>query len=230
MAKKGFPALILLFLCSGLLAAGDVASFVNLGFSDNSRYFMFSQYGIDDETEYPFAELYMVDVYANKFTLQGVKKEDYKADLMPGQDGSGAFYSLLTSNASLPRSYGINHLKTGRLVYLLLDGEVPKSHIEFRDFNTGNQYSINLVQMSSGEGKTVKASFHLQVTVVFSGGNVKAYTVGLPGYYRSGVKTYRIRQVILSPDEQSVVFVIEKEYPAGTGKTIRYMVETVKVQ
>jgi predicted secreted protein len=149
---------------------------------------------------------------------------------MPGQDGSGAFYSLLTSNASLPRSYGINHLKTGRLVYLLLDGEVPKSHIEFRDFNTGNQYSINLVQMSSGEGKTVKASFHLQVTVVFSGGNVKAYTVGLPGYYRSGVKTYRIRQVILSPDEQSVVFVIEKEYPAGTGKTIRYMVETVKVQ
>ena len=49
MFKRGC---ILLLLFVGLIipvVAGDVATYVNLGFSVNSRYFLFGYYGIDDE-------------------------------------------------------------------------------------------------------------------------------------------------------------------------------------
>jgi predicted secreted protein len=41
---------------------------------------------------------------------------------------------------------------------------------------------------------------------------------------------YRIKQVMFAPDEKSLVFVIEKELLDGSGPSIRYMVETVKLK
>ena len=61
-------------------------------------------------------------------------------------------------------------------------------------------------------------------------GSSREYTVGLPDYYRAGVKRYRIKQVFYSPDEESLVFVLEKEELDGDGSDIRYMVETIKIR
>ena len=45
-----------LFLLAALGAsAGDIAQFVNLGFSADSKYFMFGQYGVSETTSSPFA-------------------------------------------------------------------------------------------------------------------------------------------------------------------------------
>lgn len=227
MAKRYLLLSILIFLSALSVSAGDIATFVNLGFSEDSETFMFSQYGIDAETSQPFADLYVVDVPENDFVPGGVVRETFDHEITPGQDGSGALYTVLRSNVELIRQYDIDHLKKGRLVYLLVNGAVPKSHIEFRDFNTGNRYEINLVQMAIGEGPTARAAFHIQLTVYRPDGSVDARTVGLPGFYREGVSTYRIKQVVLAPDERSIVFVVEKESVAERGKTLRYMVETV---
>ena len=231
MSKRFICLLFVILISSGLVIAGDIANFVNLGFSDDSEYFMFALFGIYSNTSKPFAEIYTVAVAENKFVNAGIKKEDYDVVVQPGQDGSGAFYTLLEKSESLSKQYKINHLNKGRLLYLLLNGDTPKSDINFRDFATGSQYSILLVQKVRGEGDKIEGAFHIQLTITGAGGEVRAHTIGLPGYYRSGVKEYKIKQVILGPDKKSLVFVIEKSVVTGTTKagstSIRYMVETM---
>jgi predicted secreted protein len=170
-----------------------------------------------------------VDVAENVFEEDGVKRETYDVNLMPGMDGSGALYTLLGENASLVDRYGISHLRPGRIVYLLVDGEEPKSSIEFRDFNTGNRYRVELIQSRRGEDENVSAAFHIELGVTFTDGTVRERTVGLPEFYRDGVSQYRISHIYLGPNEASLVFVVQKENQLETGKSVRYMVETVAI-
>ena len=56
-------ALALVFImCASFIFSGDIAQYVNLGFSSNSKYFMFGQYGISSEDTKAFAETFIVDV------------------------------------------------------------------------------------------------------------------------------------------------------------------------
>lgn len=134
MKKRGVLTLLFLLCVALTLQAGDVASYVNLGFSVNSRYFLFGYYGIDDASSQPYAELYLVDVHANDFVPQGRMRGVYPVDVEAGQDGSGALYTLFAQNIELIKKYGIDHLRAGRVVYLLMNGAEPQSHLEFRDF------------------------------------------------------------------------------------------------
>lgn len=229
MRRRALVLLPLLLVISSYLCAGDVANFVNLGFSEDAETFMFGQYGIDSEESKPFAELYAVDVAENVFETDGVKRQTYDVELSPGMDGSGALYTILGDSASLVDRYEINHLTPGRIVYLLVNGEEPESSIDFRDFNTGNRFQVELVQSKRGSGNDVRAAFHIQLSVTFADGTVEARTVGLPNYYRDGVSQYRISHIYLGPNEQSLVFVVQKERLRESGKTVRYMVETTAI-
>ena len=77
------------------LAAGDVANFVNLGFSEDSSVCMFGQYGVIDGEERPYAEIYTVNVHKNAFVPNGVTKKVFTDEVQPGQDGAGALFNLL---------------------------------------------------------------------------------------------------------------------------------------
>ena len=66
--------------------AGDVATFVNLGFSPDSAYFLFGQYGIDQAAGKPYAETYLVDNKRNDFVDKGIARRIFDAALEPGQD------------------------------------------------------------------------------------------------------------------------------------------------
>jgi predicted secreted protein len=218
-----------LFLCSGFLFAGDIAVFQNLGFSPDARYFMFAQHGIAEKNSIPYAELYVVDVAANRFAPQaaggGLKST---TAVEAGHDGRGALFTLLEENIGIKKRYRIDHLVMGRLLYVLLNGEPPREKLEFRDFESGKKYNIDLIQSASGSGDQIKASFHLRVRVTDAKGRPADYTVGLPDYRRQGVKRYRLKQVLLGPDERSLIFVVEKEEVDTSGVNIRYMVETLK--
>lgn len=228
MVKK--IIVLLVFLCSAsILVAGDIATFVNCGFSSNSRYYMFALYGIDDKSS-PYAETYIVNVPANDFVPGGARRALYNEPVQPGQEGLGAFLMLFKDVIPITKQYSINHMKTGRILYLLLNGEEPKANLEFRDFNTGNRYDVSLNQSQYGSGSSVSASFFIDVTINFADGTYKDYTVGRPNYKRKGVLSYQISQVILSPDEESLVFIVEKEEQDHDGVNIRYMVETVKIR
>lgn len=219
----------LLLLAGGLMFAGDIANFVNLGFSGDSRYLMFGQYGALDDSSKHYADIFFVDVNTNSFVTDGVKKATYDEPLMPGQDGVGALFTLYSDSISMVTRYRINHMKTGRLLYLLIDGQEPKEQLAFRDFDTGRSYKIELLQTQFGSGDSTSASFHINLTITDSSGNSSHYTVGRPSYRRDGVRKYRIQQIVYSPDEKALVFVVEKEETAKSGINIRYMVETVAI-
>jgi hypothetical protein len=55
-------------------------------------------------------------------------------------------------------------------------------------------------------------------------------TVGKASYYRDSVDAYLIRQVLLSPDESSLIFVIEKQDRSKGSLQVGYMVETVSLK
>ena len=223
--------LVLFFiLCAFSVFAGDVAEYVNLGFSANSEHFMFGLYGIEYKSSNPYAEIYTVKVSENRFAENGVYKKTYPVNIQPGQDGSGALYNLLDENNSAIKDFNIDHLNTGRIVYLLINGAEPKDNLEFRDFKNKGSYRVSLVQEQYGTEAAPSASFYINLTVTDKTLTTKTYKVGLPDYKRENVFRYRIKQVMFSPDEKSLVFVVEKEMLDGVGPSIRYMVETVNLR
>ncbi len=221
--------ILILSLCSFSVFAGDVAEYVNLGFSENSEYFMFGLYGIEYNTSKPYAGIYTVKVADNVYARNGVLEETYTHNIQPGQDGSGALYNLMAEKQSELQKYNINHLQTGRIVYLLINGAEPKSTLEFRDFKNNGRYKVSLVQQQFGTEKEPSASFYIDLTVTDKTNKITAYKVGLPDFKRKNVLKYRIKQIMFAPNEKSLVFVIEKEIVDGTGPSIRYMVETVNL-
>jgi len=225
--QKRFCLVGVLFIFTFVpLFAGDVANFINLGFSADSSVFMFGQYGIMNGEEQSYAEIYSVDVPKNSFIPQGVLKKSYSAEIQPGQDGTGALLNLLQEARPLIEKYKIDHLSNGRLVYIHLDGDKPKERIEFRDFVRGDSYVLTLVQQKFGSEKNTSASFHINLAVTSRDAATRTFTLGLPDYKRAKVMSYRIKAVFFSPSESGLVMIVEKEMWSEEGRNIRFMVET----
>jgi predicted secreted protein len=213
-------------VAAAALSAGDVATFANLGFSADAAHFMYGQFGATSSGAQQFAEIAVVDVAKNDFVPQGRKAATFAEPLSFGATGLGALLNhLRTFDAAIDR-YRIDHLKVGRLLYILVDGDEPKAELDFRDFETDRRYRITLAQSRFGADREVASSFHLLVRVIEAGSD-RTLTVGLPDLRRPGVQDYRIKQVILAPDARSLVFVIERREVTDDGVSIRYMVETV---
>jgi predicted secreted protein len=228
MPKKALLSACILLVA--LLAwAGDVAQFDNLGFSSDGRYFMFGQHGVLEKGSYPYAEVSVVDVPANAFVPGGVKKVSYTKAVEPGATGLGALLNALGDMAAVKRQYRIDHLATGRLLYLLVDGVDPAATLEFRDFPAGTSYAVTLVQAAGTRDGQPAAAFSLKVTVTGRDGKARDLAVGNPGLQRAGVRAYRVKQVLLGPDGAALVFVIQKEETDGAAVNVRYMVETVRL-
>ena len=228
--RKFLLFILLLILTGGSVFSGDIATFINLGFSQDSKYFMFGQYGIKEKTSTPYSNIYIVNIDENTFVANGQKKAEYPGVAQPGQEDIGALLTLLASCYSLSKDYAIDHLKTGRLLYVLLNGEKPLPLISFRDFINDTRYTITLVQSEYKTGDQVSASFYIDLTISASSGDAKHFIVGRPDYRRTGILSYKIRRIFLSPDEKSLVFLIEKDEKSDTGINVRYMIETVTIK
>ncbi|MCK5672484.1 MAG: DUF2259 domain-containing protein [Spirochaetales bacterium] len=224
---KKIAVTVVLLLCTSFIFSGDIAQYVNLGFSSNSKYFMFGQYGISSEDTKAFAETYIVDVKRNEFIINGVNRREFSDEILPGQEGLGALFTILENSLAIISKTGINHISTGRVVYLLVNGAKPKDRLEFRDFYKGDSYIVTFVQESFGSDENVSSSFHINLAVTDKMNRTRTYTIGLPDFKRKDVLGYRIKQVVFTPSEEGLVFVIEKEINGSNGKTIRYMVETM---
>lgn len=217
-------------LCLGVPAfAGDVATFVDLGFSADSAFFMFGQYGLDQGQGKPYAETYIIDTGRNDFVAKGSVHKTFDASLEPGQDASGALYSLLGDDQALIKKCKIDHLKPGRLLYVLLDGQDPPASLSFRDFKTGAAYDISLTQSSSEKAGDSLASFGIAVTYTAKDGTAKRIVGGNPDIKRAGVKSYAIRRILVSPDEKKLLFIIEKRNEAKGDLSVRYMAEALSL-
>jgi predicted secreted protein len=216
----------LILLAAAAVFAGDVAKFVNLGFSSDGKYFMFGQFGVAQATSAAWADTFIVDVRANAFVSKGTQKFAGTQPVDPGSSGLGALLNALAVGLPRTRELRIDHLVTGRLLYVLLDGAQAPDSLEFRDFQTGRSYKVALAQAPSADGGG--ASYSIAVTVTDKDGKGRAFTAGDASYTRPGVKAYHIKQIVLAPDGNSLVFVVQKEEKDTQGSNIRYMVETAR--
>jgi predicted secreted protein len=234
VARKPFffiPALLV--LGSLYLWAGDAASFVDLGFSPDGKIYMFAQYGVQDETLRPWADLFVVDVIQNNFVAGGRLSYTHDKAVVAGQDGSGALYRIISRNTLADR-YGVNYLLQGQPLFISLEngdtGTDGKGEtIEFRDFEQGASYRAALVPFVEGSGNDLKSSFYINVDRTSRDGTKKSYVVGTPQLKRPHIVSYRIRKVIIAPQDGSVVFVIETKKQGERGYDLRYMVEALRL-
>lgn len=217
-----------LLLIAFSLFAGDTARFVNLGFSGDGAYFMFAQHGFQSDTGKLYSDLYIVDVKRNVFVSGGVHHGEYESIIEPGQSSDGALYTLLESTADQRRRYNIAYLDKGRPLYIRFPEreEENPNNLNFRDFERDTAYTIDLVQEVEGEGSALKSRFYIDLKLEQRNGIVKNLKIGHPDYYREGITGYEINRILLSPDEDSLIFIINK---SDVDLNVRYMIETAKI-
>lgn len=220
----------LIFACCALFlafsaSANDVADFNNLGFSEDSRWFLFAESGQIPEKNLIYANGYLIDVSANKFAKNGTKKVSYQGAVQAGYADTGVLFNLLSEWNGFLKPYSINHINTGRLIYSLEPGNEPKENLSYRDFFTKKNFEIELNQLK--KENPLRSSFFISVKITDSDGKTTAKIAGLPDFERSDVENYFIRQVILSPNGKSIVFVIAKQMSINDKIAVRYMVETL---
>jgi len=222
----------LLIMGGSALWAGDSASFVNLGFSADGSIYMFAQYGVRSGTLRPWADLFVVDVARNDFVPGGRASYTHDRAIVAGQSGSGAMHSLIARNALLAERHGVVFPNQGQPLYIALAGDpaLYNKPISFRDFASRDSivyYQATLVERIEGSGASLRSSFSINLVQTYRG-ETRSFTVGSPHIWRNGILSYRIRQVLVSPSGDSMIFVIEMRRVAGNTHDIRYMVEALR--
>ena len=115
MRVRTFGLVSLLAMAVGApLLAGDLATFVNLGFSADGSRFMFGQYGVSEPGTTPYATVAIVDVPGNRFVSGGVKTLAGERPVNAGDPGDGALHTLLREAREVVESNRIDHLRRGR--------------------------------------------------------------------------------------------------------------------
>jgi predicted secreted protein len=214
------------------LWAGDVAVFRNLGFSPDSRYFQFAQYGIDGTTQTPWVQVDTVDVPRNLFTPSGMSKVEYSVPATLGDDGLKALMAHLDSISVQRKGLKLDFLQQGRPIYFRVTGEATGTdydNFSVLDYKTGRTTAVSLKKTINTKGTIKSSSFFINLEIKDKTGKaVGTYKVGHPDVVRKGVQNYTVVQIILTPNERALVFVIEREESDGKGGiNLRNMVETL---
>lgn len=232
MQSKKIICSIALIIFAGVscLWAGDVATFVDLGFSPDGRTFMFGQYGVQSGTLRPWAELFVVDVPNNNFVSGGRLSYTGQRPVVSGNDGQGALHRLIAQNAALAERHRIDYTLQGQPLFITLDNSNHPSTIEFRNFETGDFFRATLFPIFYGSGADLRSSFYITLERTERNGSRRVYTVGTPQVRRPLISSYRIRTVMIAPHDGSMIMVIEmrRQHPNGTFD-IRYMVEALRL-
>ena len=228
--RQTFLAIVVLSALNLHVWAGDSASFVDLGFSQDGSFYMFAQYGVKSGLLTPWADVYIVDVGKNDFVPGGRISYTHDRPIDAGQDGTGALYRLIATNAVLAERYGVTYPNQGQPLYISLDGDpaYDGQPITFRDFVSGISYRASLVETVSGLGDNLRSSFYIMLKCIDSDGTEKTFTIGTPDIRRPRISSYRIKKVLIAPPGNSLIFVIEMKRLAENGHDIRYMVEALR--
>ncbi|HHU36266.1 MAG TPA: DUF2259 domain-containing protein [Treponema sp.] len=218
--------IIICIAVAGYIYAGDIANFVNIGFSSDGSRFVFGQHGITDGDYQAYADIYCVDVPTNRFIPGGTYSKNPSKGTV-GKEGTSVFSTLRDTVGDYLKKLEVDGKKTGRALYVQAEDEKRPNKLEFRDFETGRFYSVSMHAYNEGSGASVRSSFYLVLEIVYPDGKTDNHTIGLPGFKRKGVSDYRIRRILTNESGNSLVFVVEKTVSDRNGDSIRYMVETL---
>lgn len=214
--------------------AGDAASFVDIGFSEDGKTYIFGTYGKTDKNYEPWAEIYTVDVAANEF-VKGEVFKSKKGDVSPNASGKDAFDKLKSSTEWKIGKYNAKPANAKTLLYLRdSESKGDTEEIVFKDFENSTEdhsvfYNVRLIPEYEGYGKNVKSKFYINVVRKDENGDVlSTIKVGTPDFKRKGISSYKIDKIFTDASGKSLVFIVQKKLEDNTGTSIRYMVETFR--
>jgi predicted secreted protein len=235
MKKIVVLSLVFSFFIS-LMSAGDVATFVDKGFSADGKSYLFGQYGRTDKKFQSWAEIIQVDIEKNDYVDSGVFRINPSAVTVE-KTGKEVFESLEAKNYFYLDNLKCNIADSDHTLYVCEDvNKTGNDVIEFTDFrgsniDNPNKYSIQLVQTIKESKNSKKSSFYIDVVKKDSNGNILTREkVGSPDILRKGIKNYKIERIFMDKSETQFIFVIEKTLEDDTGISIRYMVEAAKIK
>lgn len=224
MSKIQFVCLFFLtMICTAY--AGDKAEFITVGWSYDYAYYAFAQYGEQDGSGFPYAELYIVDVEKNMFVSGGVIKETWEDEDDPEASGLNVLITMMDKTDSLRKALGIDTRILGKVTFQL--SQTSTDTAKWVGPN-GDEFEAVCSQRQIGSLQEfdVKAAFDLKICV--NGTVVRR--VGDPNRMRQGVIRYAIDRVLCDPEGQSIVVVMRKEELGFEGPSMRYMVETFRLE
>ncbi|GMO51479.1 MAG: DUF2259 domain-containing protein [Treponemataceae bacterium] len=224
---------VILFVSCTRFFAGDVARFVDIGFSADGRTYLFGQYGKTDKKFLPYAEIYVVDVQNNDF-IKTFKSQGAAQT----KSGADVFEELKTANRNFLSIYNCAETRGDQVLYLRADDDrSTQDTLEFTDFGHSmrdNQvvYTIRLVPRIEGSGKNVSSSFYIAIERRnrTTGAVIDRVSAGNPNIKRAGVSGYRIEKIFADFSGKNLVFVVEKILVGDDGISVRYMVETAALK
>ena len=205
-----------------------------------------------------YAEFFAVDTAKNEFVKDGTFKTSASSKTS-GMSGKTVFDDLVTDKDSFISLYKIPNESNSVVLYQvcgnvvlndyngvgLLSSDtigkeaesspVYKDVVEFRDFDNPSTdevefYKVRLNELVEGKGRNAESSFYLVVEQKTSSGKKRSFLVGNPQYKRKGVSGYRLNRVLRDKNGKTLVFVIEKQVEEAYGPSVRFMVETVRLQ
>ena len=225
MRRFGTLLLGLLAFASAPGLAGDEARFLTLGWSPDYRYYAFAQYGVEDGSGFPYAQIYLVDVPKNDFVSGGVLKRRLEDEGDYLRSGVNVLLSLRLEADSLFRVLGIRD--DVPYVQLVAPATGLRDSVSWR-YPAGGTISLVCRQRSQGRAWefNVKSAFHLELTLNAN----PPLLIGNSRRFRKGVIRYGIDRVLSDPQQSVYVIVIKKQELGFEGPSIRYMVETVRVE
>lgn len=220
-----YLAAVFLTLCTKSAMAGDIATFVNLGFSAHGKTFAFGQHGVTDGLYQAYADIYVVDVESNRFVQGGVVRTTPTRETK-GKRSMDVFLALQNRAQSLLQRADISALRLGRTLYVQAEDRMGEETLLFRDFKTNVEY---VVVMHVERTTELGVSFYLTVEMTRPNGSKVSRVVGQRGYVRPGVKNYALKKVLINEQQDALIFVVEKHGYAPDGASVRYMVEACRL-
>ncbi|OQY36747.1 MAG: hypothetical protein B6229_09485 [Spirochaetaceae bacterium 4572_7] len=227
---KKLSILFFFIFLSSVIFAGDVAHFVNLGFSPNGNYLLFGEYGIDASIQEAYANMWLVDVKKNNFVKGGVFGGRYKTVIEPGESSVGALLKLITQGSNNISKYKIDFLDQGRPLYVRINDNDNINSLDFRDFASGLRYRLNLDKKVREISGSFYSSFKIDLETIDQNGKSRKYSIGNPSFERKNIKDYKIERILHSSKGDNIVVVISKSVVDGDSINIRYMVETISLK
>ena len=221
--KGILAALGFLMLAPAFVKAGDKASFISLGLSPDEKYFAFAQYGEQDGSGFPYAELYLIDIAKNDFVPGGANKVlwDEKAD--PRGSGLAALLELYVNSDSLLSAYKIDIHNQPKSLVSPVEG--IREEVEWFEKN-GMPVMLSLQQKGDGDFGAYNSSAAFQL--ILTRPPKPAQVIGNFKRFRKHVIRYDIDRVFASKGGTACVVVVRMTKIGFEGPDIRYMVETVR--
>ena len=232
MAKRIISLVVFLFV-QALIYAGDVAFFVDMGFSADGQIYIFGEYGKTDVNFRGYATIYTIDVNKNDYVPGGVFRAE-GGGTNPNKSSSAVFAELQEKTAFALKKYSPVAVPLQRTLFLHEnERKSPLEALNFKDYEraTGHDvfYTVRLLPTFSGTGAGTKSTLEIRVEERDARGELRqSYRVGNPAIQRSGITAYGISKIFTNESGKSLVFVVEQTIADSTGISIRYMVEATR--